>query len=230
VSLWAYGCRGGGGAHGLYQRATATPPSMRELLSRAIADARARRRFPRAVITDTRAERARQRATRTDLWQGVYTDPDDVEAFRAWLRLMFDPQRAHEMPGQPPAYGQTALRFHAGFMTFRYFTLLADDRASLGQAGALDSLEAVREFDRCRTVHDEMIRIEQLEPDLLRILERAGYELRPEQRSELEDRCRRKTNASPHRTDREYFDDESLDLVARRERFLIEKYDYAPPV
>jgi hypothetical protein len=114
-------------------------------------------------------------------------------------------------------------------MTFRYLRILADDAARLMDPGVLDSLESVRTFDREHTVHDDMIKTECLEPDLLRVLARAGYDLTPRQLADLSDRCRHKTNASPHLRDRDYYDDESLELVATRERFLIEKYGYAPP-
>jgi hypothetical protein len=229
VSLWAYGCRGGGGRYGLYNRVTAGPPRLLDLAADAFRYARAKRRWPRPVIDEGLAERKRQRSVRTDLWRKVYTDSRDVEGFRGWLRLMFDPERAHELPGQPPYYGQTALRWHSGFMTFRYFTLLAEDRALLVEPGALGSLEAVRAFDREHTVHDDMIKIETLEAELLRVLERAGYSLSEEQLLELKRHCREKTNVSPHLRDREYYDDESLELVATRERFLVEKYSYSPP-
>lgn len=229
VSLWAYGCRGGGGESGLYNQVTAGPPSLSDVAGRAVRDARARRRLPIDVLRDARAERARVRNVRTDLWRAVYTDPDDVDAFRGWLRLMFDPARAGELSGQPPRYGQTGLAGHSGFMTFRYFTLLADDRARMADKAALDSLAAIREFDREHTVHDDMIKIECLEPELQRVLARAGYELDDDQQAELHKRCSRKTNESPHRSDREYYDDASLELVATREQFLIDKYAYVPP-
>jgi hypothetical protein len=229
VSLWAYGCREGGGAHGLYHRVTADPPTMRELVRRSAHDLRVHRRLPRDVVTEVRTLQKRQRGTRTDLWRPVYSDPDDVHAFRSWLRLMYDPARAHELPGQPPRYGDTGLPGHAGYMTFRYFTLLADERAGMGRPGALATLEAVEFFDREHTVHDDMIRIEHLHEELLRVLERAGYDLDDRQRAELARRCTTKTNASPHRSVRDYYDPETLDLVAERESFLIEKYGYSVP-
>jgi hypothetical protein len=226
VSLWSYGCREGGGVSGIYHRLTAPPPTFGELASRAFADARAKRHLPIEEIRTVWAERARQRSTRTDLWRPVYTHPDDVDAFRAWLRLMFDPERAHELLAP---YGRTPLRFHGGFMSFRYFWLLARDRGELEQAGMVDSPDAIREFDRTRTVHDDMIRIEELESELRRVLDRAGYELTPEQDAVLHERCRQKSNVSPHLGVAEYYDDESLELVATRERVLIERYGYQVP-
>jgi hypothetical protein len=227
VSLWSYGCRQGGGVDGIYYRLTADPPSFGELVSRAWSDARAKRHLPTAVVQKVRAEQARQRATRTDLWRTAYGDPDDVEVFRRWLRLMFDPERAHELLAP---YGRTDLRFAGGFMSFRYFWLLAKDRALMEQPGALGTTEAIAEFDRTLTVHDDMIRIEHLEDELRRVLERAGYELDAAQSQLLHERCRQKTNVSPHRSTRDYYDDESLELVATRERVLVERYGYSVPV
>jgi hypothetical protein len=82
VSLWAYGCRGGGGEHGLYNRVTAAPPTPTEIVTRSITFARAKRKLPTPVLREARELRARQRSTRTDLWRRVYTNPDDVVAFR----------------------------------------------------------------------------------------------------------------------------------------------------
>jgi hypothetical protein len=230
VSLWAYGCRGGGGRYGLYNRVTAAPPGLADLAKRSFVYARAKRRLPVPVLQEARQERAWHRRVRGDLWRPVYTHPDDVDAFRGWIRLMFDPERADDLPGQPPLYGQTDLRFHSGFMTFRYFTLLADDRAALATSGLLDSLESVRAFDQAHTVHDDVIRIECLESELRRVLSRAGYELSEEQSNELHERSTRKTNESPHLTDADYFDEETSRLVGERERFLVEKYGYSAPV
>jgi hypothetical protein len=78
-------------------------------------------------------------------------------------------------------------------------------------------------------VHDDMIRIEELESEVRRVLARAGYDLSAEQEAELVRQCHTKTNVSPHLSDREYYDDEALELVAQREQFLIGKYGYKPP-
>ena len=229
VSLWAYGCRGGGGAHGLFHRVTDEAAPFSVVARRSVAHMRSTKRLPISVLRDARSERRERRTIRTDLWSAVYTNPDDVRAFREWLRLMFDPERACELPGQPPRYGDTSLRASGGFMTFRYFTLLAEDRALMAQPEMLDSLQAIRRFDRTHTVHDDMIKIESLEPELLRVLERAGYSLTSAQRDELHDRCHRTTNASPHLRTVDYYDDTSAELVRSREAFLVEKYGYAGP-
>jgi hypothetical protein len=114
-------------------------------------------------------------------------------------------------------------------MTARFLRILVDDPDRLAVPGVLDTYDALLELDRDHTVYNEMIRIETLEADLLRILERAGYDLTDEQRADLKECCRSKTNTSPHLRDRDYFDDECLELVATRERFLIERYHYTPP-
>ena len=214
VSLWAYGCRGGGGEHGLRNQLTAGPPSARDVAARSWQYPRRNRAVPIGVLRDARAERERARSTRTDLWRAAYTSPDDVAAFRRWLGLMFDAERAHELSGPPPRYGELPLRNYSGFMTFRYLTLLVDDRASFAVPGALDDLAALREFDRTHTMHDDAIRIEELESELRRVLARAGYDLSAEQDAELVRQCRKQTNVSPHLGDREYYDDEALALVA----------------
>ncbi len=226
VSLWAYGCRKGGGVSGIYHRVTAEPPSNFELARDSMRALRATRRWPTEQLREGRSIQRRQRATRTDLWRPCYTHPDDVDAFRRWLALVMDPDRSHELLAP---FGRTDLRRCQGLMAFRYFWLLTDDRTLLEVPGNVDSIEAVEHYDAKHTVHDDMIRIEHLEEDITRVLARASYDLTSVQTQKLAELCRSKTNESPHLPTASYYDDTSLDLVATREVFLAKKYEYVGP-
>jgi hypothetical protein len=178
------------------------------------------------VWREFRERRARHRGVPTALWRPVYGDPNDARLFRAWLQLVFDPDRAADLH---PRFGASDLRTTAGFMTFRYFRLLGRDLRDLEQPGRFTSYDAIVEYDRACTVHDDMIRIEHLGEDLPRVLARAGYVLDDAQRARLDDWCRARTNVSEHADDAHYYDAETSALVMSRDRLLVEKYGYTPP-
>ncbi|HEX5616065.1 MAG TPA: hypothetical protein VFZ83_13005 [Acidimicrobiia bacterium] len=227
VSLWAYGCRGGGGRWGIRNLLTQPPPTALDTAREALRYARAKRAFPREVLDEHQRLREHQRGTPVELWRPVYSDPTDAGAFRQWLRLVLDPTRARDLH---PRFGASDLRHHAGFMTFRYFRLLARDLDDLDRPGQFTSFDAIREYDATSTVHDDMIRIEHLAEDLPRVLTGAGYELDDDQTARLREWCGARTNVSPHEDDAFYYDDETRALVADRERLLVDKYSYAPPL
>lgn len=227
VSLWSYGCRGGGGRWGIRNLLTERPPAVRDVARDALRHARATRSLPRTVIDEHRRLRERHRGIPTALWRPVYTDPTDANAFRQWLRLVFDPTRARDLH---PLFGVSELRFAAGFMTFRYFRLFARSLDDLERSDAFATSDAVGAYDATSTVHDDMIRIEHLDEDLPRVLGRAGYGLDPAQTERLREWCSARTNVSPHEADAFYYDAETSAMVADRDQLLVSKYGYRPPV
>ncbi len=226
LSLWAYGCRGGGGRFGTYHRLTAAPPTVKDMARAAVRYTRAKRKLPGPVIRDLREEAARQRRVRTELWRPLYLDVDDVGAFREWMRLVYEPASASELF---PQFGRTPLRFHSGFMTFRYFWNFARDRGRLMQDGVVDTPEQLVDFERSDSLIDDVIVVEHLEQDLARVLEKAGYDLDAVRVERLRELSSVRTNESPHRSARDYFDDATASLVAQRDRFLVDRFELTPP-
>lgn len=226
LSLWAYGCRGSGGRYGTYHRLTAPPPSLREIAVASARRARATRQLPFDELRRLRTERAQQRRVRADLWRPLYADADDVGAFRAWLRLLYDESSAHEVF---PEFARTPMRWHSGFLTFRYFWNFSRDRGLLLRPGAVEAVADLAPFERRGMLVDDMVVVERLHADLDRVLAAAGYQLDDAQRSRLEELCATRTNESPHRNDRDYFDDDLVDLVAERERYLVDRFGLEAP-
>ncbi len=227
LSLWAYGCRGGGGRYGTRHRLTAPPPTLSEVVTRSFTYSRAKRKLPLPELRDIHAEWQQQRRVRTELWKPLYNDANDTGAFQEWLRLVFDARSAHELF---PEFGTSPMRFHSGYMTFRYFWNFARDRGRLADHEAVGAPEQLSEFDRSQTMLDDVVVLERLEPELVRVLEAAGYDLTLEQRSRLRELCVTRTNESPHLSDGKYFDDGAVALVGERDRFLVERFQLEPPL
>jgi len=145
--------------------------------------------------------------------------------FRRWLKLMFDPARKHDLGER---YGFCPASRFVGFYTYRYLRLYSRDIRGLYDF-SLSSWEKIEEFDRAQNVLHHMVRQESLEADLLAGLRKAGIEVSAEQEAELFT-IPRSNSSSRGRDLRQYYDQESLDLVRDHERLIIGKYGYVPPV
>lgn len=156
-------------------------------------------------------------------WEAVYRDADDPGQFRGWLKLLLKKERRFDF-GEGFAFSPVSL--HAGLMTYRYLRLFTLGN-QIYRDRSLARLEGLSEFDKNHNVAKAMIRTEFLEEDFILALEKAGYCVSTEQIEAI--RNSGKTNRSKRNKAAFYYDQESLDLVAERERFLIEKYAYAPP-
>ena len=162
------------------------------------------------------------------LWQSLYQDVDNPELFRNWLRLLLDFQRRYDV-GE--GYGFSPLSRTAGLMTYRYLRLYAAkwNDMKLYRDKRLSSNEGIAEFDRENNFTDYMIKSESLEQDFISMLVACGYVLDSGQRQIILDKQSDKTNVSSRHPVEYYYDQETIDLVAKRDRFLIEKYHYTPP-
>jgi len=201
VSLWAYGCTGGGGVR---ERTTRGPSADPE-------------RSPRPELAHGQPD-----------WREVYADAFDAVRFRAWLSMMQDPARRHEVD---PFYGTSSISDFAGLLTYRYayystpWTSLQRVERSGGFAGADELARYLDEFGMWRSV----ILTESLESDLIRVLGEAGYALTVEQRDTIRRRAHHKTQTSQHREASYYYDSAALEIVRRRERLIVERFGYAGP-
>ena len=159
-------------------------------------------------------------------WRQAYQDSSDPAQFQAWLRLLFDKKRRFDI-GE--GYGFSPVSNHAGLLTYRYFRLL-----SLGSHifhdRRLSSPEGVADYDAELNISSSVIRMESLEEDFVRALTAAGVELTDKQVTEIVNKQGGKTNISQRRPVVFYYDEETADLVAKGDAYLIEKYGYKSPV
>ncbi len=205
VSLWTYGCGGGGG---LYRNLTQPWCLLRHGLP------------GNPVMGFTRSLRDLYRPRRH--WRRLYADGREATLFREWLKLLLDYARRHDLR---EGYGESAICGLAGFMTYRYLYLFSREAAPLYSPVALNSREALRAFDAENNILHAVIRNERLQDDLVAALQQAGYQLDENDHRILA--TSQRTN--PSRRIRQldyYYDSDTIALVAAKEAFLIEKYGY----
>lgn len=209
-SLWTFGCTRTGGVYELATR----PRSLRDVLAAA-------QRHPRYLLQTLAAARRR----RPDLWRPLYENPADIAAFRTWLRLIHDP--AH-WSDYDDGYFLTRISPFAGFYTYRFVSLFARNAAPLFRDASLQTLARLRDFDRRYNYVSHFIRCESLEADLIDVLKACGVAASAAEIERIHGT--QKSNVSARRTGIEHFyDEESIALVAERERLIIERFGYARP-
>jgi hypothetical protein len=126
-------------------------------------------------------------------------------------------------------YYRTGLHNFAGLFTHKYCVLYLKNYFKRNVRKKLQTLDNLVAYEKENNLLDFVIKIETLEDDLIRILEEVGYELESEQIQSIYEGRKKPINKSAHRTSGYYYDRETLDLVGNLERFIIDKYDYAPP-
>jgi hypothetical protein len=158
-------------------------------------------------------------------WQKTYQDSSSPDQFRDWLKMILDSARRFDI-GE--GYAFSPLSVSAGLMTYRYFRLFTLG-ADIYRDRRLANPGLLGDYDVEFNISNGMVRLEELEEDFIRLVTEAGYTLKDDQLEEIRKSAADKTNASARRTAEYYYDDETIALVKRKERFLIEKYGYVAP-
>lgn len=208
LSLWTFGVQGGGG---LRQRLTRRSPQQALAMFR---------RHPRQALTVLKHELTKP----TGPWCAVYTSAEDVMAFRTWLTMMLSPDYAEAL-GE--GFHRSAISQYVGFMTYRYCYLCCKHHESLGEA-QFTHFSTIQEYIDSNCFVNFFIRQEHLEQDICNAVQHVRPLTAEEQQHIV---SARKTNTSSRALSLEdYYDQKSINLVYEKERYLIEKFNYQPPV
>lgn len=218
VSLWAYGCGRKGSVY-----ANVTKP-----LSVSHRDGVLPRDMGVSKLSIPRRIRQQlaERSKPIESWQGCYRDHEDVEGFRQWIKLMFDPRRRFDLR---EGYGFSPISSRFGLLTYRHFRLqsLLEDR--IYRDNALSTLDGLNYASEQYRLVDFIIRNESLEQDLMSALKKAGVELSNNHVSIIEKAKLNPKNKSSRMSVGEYYDDQTREMVAAREEFLIKEFQYSFP-
>lgn len=169
-------------------------------------------------------------------WQRLYSDSHNPELFREWLYYILD-LNSMKKYSFGDAYAFSSISSFAGIYTYYYIRLFSKNLMNV-YSQDLNDLYKLKQFDIINNILDDIIKIENLEEDLIQILEKIGYEL---SKSDLEtiysfkptwhlDENTNTNSSSRIRNIQYYYDKETIDLVAKTEKFIIDKYDYKVPI
>jgi len=160
-----------------------------------------------------------------NLWRESYKDNQNPECFRKWLKLIYNPSRKKDFN---EGYSESSISGFAGLMTYRYCGFFLKDFFQTKNFKNIKNFEELKNFDKNNNILDFVIRVESLENDFIQMLEKSGYNIDEKTKDQI--RGAGKTNVSKHRKTSHYYDEETTRLVAEKERFIIEKYNYKPPI
>jgi hypothetical protein len=209
VSLWGFGCDGKGALRGSLTR---TSRGLRGL-------------GWRIAPLNALSKLLKLRSDNSQAWLATYRDANDPVAFRDWLYMLHDEGYMLDI-GE--GYSNSALRQAAGLMTFRYLKLFSTRAGEERQLNNLSTQSLIKAWDAEHTFIDAFIRIESLEADIFRVLEDHDMALTGETRSNILARPRTNTS-SRKRVLVNYYDPDTIALVAEREQLIINKFAYEAP-
>lgn len=209
TSLWAYGCDHRGSVYG---HLTKKVVKMRWPVWK---------QDPYSALLEFLTRLARDNGK----WQDTYKDVNDAEAFRTWLFRIHDQKYLHHI-GE--GFGSHSLSQFSGLLTYRYLKLFCTKAEEATKLYGLSTFDQLLDYDNKCCFIDRIIRNENLEIDLVNALEDFGVELSSQTKAEL--LTRPKTNASSRKHGPGYYyDNESEQLVAQREKLIVGKFGYIAP-
>jgi hypothetical protein len=153
--------------------------------------------------------------------KSMYKDPEDATNFKHWLKLVTTtgPHRKLIEDG----FYASPLSSVAGLMTFRYFLLFCDEGVSVPES--MKTMKALKEYEEQHRFVKHIIRNESLAEDLIQVIGACGETLTDEHLAAIREAP--KTNQSARKHSRShYYDDIAVQLVAKREKFIIDKFGY----
>lgn len=207
VSLWAFGCAGKGSLN-----YTLTRRDLFDILN--------------GFITGKIDKIKNELEKPVKIWKNTYRDYKNPENFRKWLKLMHDPIRKKDIN---EGYPEHSISNFTGIMTYRYCRLYHRDFFLKKNQVSLKNYGDLIEFDKTHNLLDFIIRNESLEDDVVDVLKKVGYNLDENKIKLIYENSKKKTHKSKHYDSCFYYNKETVDLIAKSEKFIIEKYGYKPP-
>lgn len=206
VSLWSFGCSGSGGFH-------------KYLVANPWSEVRHAFKYRQAGPVATALARVVTQVGRRPDWAALYSDVKNEANFRVWLKLVLGAEGRHIAK---EAYAASPVKDVIGFMTYRFLALTTAYDKWNEEGRRARTYPELSAFADHNTVTTRILRMESLNEELLDLLTSLGKKITMEDLEAIG-----KTNASSHRKYDTYYDDETYNLVAARDRFIIERYGYA---
>ena len=153
-------------------------------------------------------------------WQQCYGDSNSPAAFQDWLHMMNDNSYWHDF-GE--GYGNSPVASIAGLLSYRYIRLFCKPTAA-----TINNISDLRKYERQNCFINHFIRMENLEEDFINAVSACGINLSSEQKNNIY--SMQKTNTSSRKNSASYYyNQETIELVRKRENIIIKKFLYPKP-
>lgn len=222
VSTWAFGCQGEGTVRG-----RVIVPECQKFLD-----------FFKYKLRSTNSPYSSKNIQFEDLWlhftneikkpairwRDTYKDYQNPENFRKWLKMIYDPLRKWDFN---EGYSESSISKFAGLMTYLYCNFFIKDFFQTKNFRGINTFEELKKLDNKNNVLDYTIKVESLGNDFIQMLEKFGYNIDGKTKDLILNSG--KTNVSKRLKANHYYDEETINLIAEKEKLIIEKYNYKPP-
>ncbi len=199
VSMWAYGC---GQKGALYNRLT-----------------RRTNLFTKKGIKKIIKKNLNIGFSKMDpeLWKQLYSDVNNYKNFNIWLSLLLS-RKKHDIGEN---FKTNKISQFSGLLTYRYLSLYTYRE----KFHDVQSLKDLKMYDINKNFVNIIIRTESLHEDLFENAKDLNFS--QEKLKIILEGFKEKTNKSSRNEDyRIYYNNESINLVEKYEKFIIEKYNY----
>ena len=155
-------------------------------------------------------------------WKDVYSDYKNPNNFRAWLKLFLNDRVYDDGTG----FGLSSIHTFSGQLTFRYLVLYSKKKNKLFK-NSIKNIHDLKRFDQDENVLNYTIRNENLENNFLEFLNKINIKINPNQEKTL----RSLTDERPKKSFQlsnlhDYYDQECIDIIYKKEKLIIDKYNY----
>lgn len=220
VSLWAFGCDGKGSLYKRLARSKFGGNRLSSLRKNGIAIS------PLYLILIS-YENLKKSNT---FYEVLYSDSKNPDNFRKWLEIILD-QDSNKKYTFGDGYALSPISSYAGIYTYYYLQLFSSNITNLYN-NTLQNENDLKRFDKENNILDFVIRTENLNADLLEFVKKIGCNLDEEIIESFKPHWHKNKDTNTNSSSRVkdlgyYYDKKSIDLVADREKFIIQKYNYA---
>jgi len=153
-------------------------------------------------------------------WKEVYSDTKNPNHFRSWLKLFLN-QRIYD---DGTGFGLSSIHKFSGHLTFRYLILYSKKTGQLF-TNSISNIADLKRFDEDQNVLNYTIKNENLENDFFEFLDKINIKINSNEKK-LINSLERSNKSSRIRNFLEYYDQECIDIVYKREKLIIDKYNY----
>ena len=153
-------------------------------------------------------------------WREVYSDVQNPNHFKSWLKLFLN-ERVHD---DGTGFGLSSIHNFSGQLTFRYLVLYSKKTNKLFN-NSIISIDDLKRFDEDENVLSYTIKTENLEKDFIKFLDKINIKINKNEENFIYSYDHQK-KSSKEIFSSKYYDQECIDLVYKREKLIIDKYNY----
>ncbi len=154
-------------------------------------------------------------------WRILFSDSDNYENFREFLKLIFSNKRVYDLGD---GYVFSPMHKFSGIMTY-YYVYLHSSKRKLIYKNEVDTFEKLKNFDQKYNLLDFTIKNETLENDFFEFLEINNIKINEDEK--IKAKKMDKTSMSLKKNNLNYYyDNECKKLVQEKDKLIIEKYNY----